>query len=233
MILKIDFHCHSRFSADGISDPEEMVAKAKRRGLDGFALTDHDTCDGILYCYKAGLARPDGKPVDGFLILPGQEITTRQGHLLALGVLLPNLHGIDAKEAVTVVHSSGGLAIPPHPFDYFRAGIRSAVLDTLDIDGVEVFNSATTFRHCNRRAWEYARQRGLPMIACSDAHYADVIGTAYTMVETKEFTVEEILGAVRKGTSLKEHYISPKEALKKTWNNVLRLRRRTASQTLG
>jgi predicted metal-dependent phosphoesterase TrpH len=206
-----------------------MVEQAKRRGLDGFALTDHDSCQGVFYCYKMGLARPDGLPVDGFLILPGQEVTTRQGHLLALGVTLPNLHGIDALEAVARIHAAGGLAIPPHPFDYFRAGIRSGVLETLDIDGVEVFNAATTFRHCNRRAWEYARARNLPMIACSDAHYAEVIGVAYTIVESSEFSVRGILSAVRKGTVLQEGYISAKEALKKTWNNVLRIRRKTAS----
>lgn len=94
MKVRIDLHCHSRFSSDGVSEPEEMVQAAKDRGLHGFAITDHNTSACVDYFLSTGLMREDGKPVDGFLILPGQEITTSAGHLLALGVRLPDLKGI-------------------------------------------------------------------------------------------------------------------------------------------
>ncbi|KIE57932.1 metal-dependent phosphoesterase [Methylacidiphilum kamchatkense Kam1] len=226
MQYRIDFHCHSRFSADGVSEPEALVRVAKEKGLNGFALTDHNTSAGIDYLEQIGLIRKDGLPVDNFLILPGQEITTKEGHLLALGIKLPDLKGIPAIDAVSLIHSMGGLAIAPHPFDYFRAGIRKRFLDKLPLDGIEVFNAAVTFKRCNQKAMAYAKERRLPMISASDAHDAEVIGTALTIVETDDFSVQGILRAIRHGTLLEKRYISTKEALKKTWNNVFRFRSR-------
>jgi predicted metal-dependent phosphoesterase TrpH len=167
--------------------------------------------------------REDGQPVDGFLIIPGQEITTAAGHLLALGVRLPDLKGIAAKDAVEIIHKAGGLAIPPHPYDFFRAGIREPVLDTLPIDALEVFNAATTLKRYNKQAFDYAQKRGLPMTAASDAHHADAVGTAYSILETKDFSVAGILQAIKQGAALKQRYLTPKDAFKKTWNNVFRL----------
>lgn len=199
---------------------------AKKRGLQGFAITDHNTCAAVDYFESIGAMRPDGQPVDGLLIIPGQEITTREGHLLALGIRLPDLKGIPAKEAVEIIHQHGGLAIPPHPYDYFRAGIREFVLDSLPIDGLEVFNSATTLKRCNRQAFAYAQKRGLPMTAASDSHHVEALGVAYTILETDDFSVAGVLAALKKSTTLQQRYLSPKEAFKKTWNNVFRLTRK-------
>jgi predicted metal-dependent phosphoesterase TrpH len=145
---------------------------------------------------------------------------------LALGICLPNnLKGMDPKEAVELIHQRGGLAVPPHPYDFFRAGIREHVLDTLPIDAIEVFNAATTFRSCNRHAYAYAERRGLPMTAASDAHHPEAVGTAFTVFETDDFSVRGILDCVRRGGELEQRYLSAKEAFKKTWNNWIRLRR--------
>ncbi|MDE1170371.1 MAG: CehA/McbA family metallohydrolase [Verrucomicrobium sp.] len=225
MKLNIDLHVHSKFSADGIAEPEEMVAAAKKRGLHGFAITDHNTCACVDYFESRGLLRADGLPVDGFLIVPGQEITTAEGHLLALGVRMPDLKGIPAREAVDLVHQAGGLAVPAHPYDYFRAGIREAVLDTLPVDAIETFNAATTFRRCNNQAHAYAVRRGLPMIAASDAHHCDPIGIAHTILDADEFSVAGVLRAIQGNSTLEKRYISPRDAFKKTFNNVFRLRR--------
>ena len=110
MKYRIDLHCHSRFSSDGVSEPEEMVQAARERGLHGFAITDHNTCACVDYFLSAGLMREDGHPVNDFLILPGQEITTSAGHLLALGVRLPDLKGIGPAEAVGLIKEAGGYA---------------------------------------------------------------------------------------------------------------------------
>jgi predicted metal-dependent phosphoesterase TrpH len=173
-----------------------------------------------------GLAREDGKPVDDFLIIPGVEVTTAEGHLLCLGVMLPYLKGTPAAEVCKLVHEMGGLAIPPHPYDLFRAGIRQSVLDTLEIDGLEVFNAATTLKRYNAQAFEYATMKKLPMTAGSDAHHEAAIGTAYTILHTDDFSVKGILGQINKGTELNHRYLSPRDALRKTWNNWLRLRRK-------
>ena len=226
MPFKIDLHCHSFFSGDGVSSPESLIATARQKGLHGFALTDHNTSDGCRYLLDKGLVREDGRAVDDFLIIPGVEVTTAEGHLLCLGVILPYLKGTPAAEVCEIVHRLGGLAIPPHPYDLFRAGIRESVLDELTIDALEVFNAATTFKRYNRKAFEYAQRRGLPMIAGSDAHHESAIGTAYTILHAPELTVKAILDQVRKGTELNQQYMSAKDAFRKTWNNWLRLRRK-------
>jgi predicted metal-dependent phosphoesterase TrpH len=224
--LLIDLHCHSRFSADGVAEPEELVAEARAKGLSGFAITDHNTCACVDYFEEHGFLNREGLPVNGLLIIPGQEITTAEGHLLALGVRLPdNLKGIDALEAVRLIHEKGGLAIPPHPYDRFRAGIREPVLETLELDALEVFNAATTLKRYNRHAFAYAQARGLPMTASSDAHDSEALGTAYSILEAETFSVAGVLDAIRKGPALRQRYLTPASALKKTWNNVFRLRR--------
>ncbi len=226
MKLKIDLHVHSRFSADGVSDPDEMVAEARRKGLDGFAITDHNTCACVDYFLQHGHMREDGQPVDGLLIIPGQEITTAAGHLLALGVRLPDLKGISATEAVELIHQSGGLAVPPHPYDIFRAGIRQSLLDQLPIDALEVFNAATTLKRYNQMAFDYARARGLPMTAGSDSHHVEVLGVAYSIVEARSFDVAGVLAGITSGAELQQTYMTPRDAFKKTWNNVFRFKRK-------
>ena len=210
MPLNIDLHTHSFFSGDGISSPEDMIAAARAKGLSGFAITDHNTCDAV----------------NDFLILPGVEVTTADGHLLCIGAELPYLKGKPAREVCDIIHERGGLAIPPHPYDLFRAGIRLATLETLPIDAIEVFNAATTLRRYNRYAFKYAQIRGLPMTAASDAHHAAAIGTAYTIVNTDDFSVKGILAQIVKSNELTQRYQTPRDSLRKTWNNWLRLRRR-------
>ena len=227
MQLLIDLHCHSRFSADGVAEPEALVEEARAKGLSGFAITDHNTSACVDYFLSKGFMNKEGTPVDGLLIIPGQEITTAEGHLLALGVSLPdNLKGIPALEAVRLIHEKGGLAIPPHPYDFFRAGIREPVLETLELDAVEVFNAATTLKRYNKRAFAYAQSRGLPMTAASDAHDHEALGTAYSILEAQTFSVAGVLDAIRKGPALRQRYLTPAGAFKKTWNNVFRLGRR-------
>src|SRR5947209_5561579 len=229
MPFNVDLHTHSFFSGDGVSSPEENIAAAREKGLHSFAITDHNTCDCVSYLLDKGLMRADGRPVDGFLIIPGVEVTTAEGHLLCIGTTLPNpkqLKGKPAREVCELIHENGGLAIPPHPYDLFRAGIRYPVLETLPIDALEVFNAATTLRRYNRFAFAYAQLRGLPMTASSDAHHADAVGTAYTILSTDDFSVAGILSQLLKSNELNQHYLTPRDSVRKTWNNWLRLRRR-------
>ena len=225
MSLRIDFHVHSFFSMDGISSPEDLIAAARAAGLNGFAVTDHNTCEAVDYMLEKGLMRADGKPVDGFLVIPGVEVTTSDGHLLCLGNRLPSsLRGRPAAEVCRVAHAAGCLCVAPHPYDLFRAGIRESVLDTLPLDGLEVFNAATTLKRHNRKAYDYAMRRGLPMTAGSDAHHAGAVGVACTILETEDFSVAGVLAAMREGTELEQRYLSTRQTIRKTWNNWFRLR---------
>src|ERR1041384_4998412 len=115
--LHIDLHCHSWFSADGVSSPEELIASARSKGLHGFAITDHNTCDAYHYMVDRGFARRDGQPIEGFLVLPGVEISTADGHLLCLGIVPSQMKGMPAVEVARAVRAAGGVAVPAHPYD--------------------------------------------------------------------------------------------------------------------
>jgi predicted metal-dependent phosphoesterase TrpH len=228
MTLRIDFHVHSFFSADGVSSPEDLIVSAHSAGLNAFAITDHNTCEAVDYMLERGLMRADGRPVDGLLVIPGVEVTTADGHLLCLGCRLPaTLKGLPAVDVCRMAHEAGGLCVAPHPYDLFRAGIREAVLDTLPLDGLEVFNAATTLKRHNRKAYDYAQRRGLPMTAGSDAHHAGAVGVACTIIETEDFSVRGVLEATLRGTELEQRYLSTRQTIRKTWNNWFRLRRQT------
>jgi predicted metal-dependent phosphoesterase TrpH len=229
MAFNVDLHTHSYFSGDGVSSPEDLIAAARAKGLHGIAITDHNTCEAVPYLVKKGLMRADGLPVSDFLVLPGVEVTTAEGHLLCIGATLPEaqkLKGRLAREVCELIHEHGGLAIPPHPYDLFRAGIRFSTLETLPIDAIEVFNAATTLRRYNTYAFKYAQLRGLAMTAASDAHHAAAVGTAYTIVDSAELSLKSIIAQIIKGNELNQRYLTPRDSMRKTWNNWLRLRRK-------
>src|SRR5947207_2818690 len=106
MAFNFDLHCHSFFSGDGVSSPEDLIAAARAKGLHGIAITDHNTCDAVTYLLEKGLMRLDGQPVDGFLVLPGVEVTTSDGHLLCIGAELPYLKGKPAREVCDTIRKT-------------------------------------------------------------------------------------------------------------------------------
>jgi hypothetical protein len=64
------------------------------------------------------------------------------------------------------------------------------------------------------------------MTAASDAHDSAALGTAYSILEAETFSLAGVLDAIRKGPALRQRYLTPASAIKKTWNNVFRLRRK-------
>src|SRR5262249_37419134 len=101
-----------------------------------------------------------------------------------------------------------------------------ATLETLPVDAIEVFNAATTLRRYNRYAFKYAQIRGLPMTAASDAHHAATVGTAYTIVNTEDFSVKGILEQIVNSNERTQQYERPRDILRKAWKNWMRLRPR-------
>lgn len=227
MPFRIDPHVHSFFSGDGVSSPESLIAAAKRARLNGFALTDHNTCDGCRYLRDKGLLREDGEAVNGFLVIPGVEVSTLEGHLLCLGVWLPNgLKGTPAAEVIAMVQEQKGLAIPAHPYDRLRAGIREGHLDELAMDALEVFNAATSVQRHNERARTYAEARGLPMTSGSDAHHHSAIGRSHTVFPATHLSVRAILDSIGNVRELHCRPLGYFQAVRKTFNNWFRFRKK-------
>ncbi|MFV0338851.1 MAG: PHP domain-containing protein [Chthoniobacterales bacterium] len=225
MFHRFDPHVHTWFSADAASSPEEVIRVARARGLSGIALTDHDSCRASDYCLQAGLMREDGDAVEGFLIIPGVEVSTAEGHLLCYGVRFEGAKrkGAPVAEIIEEVQAVGGLCVPAHPYDGWRAGISEKVLDALPLFAVETFNAAVSSKKYNDRAKHYAQKRGLIATAGSDAHHAGAVGTATTGLEMESLTVSEFLRALQSETRLEENYLTYKESLKKHVGNFLRI----------
>jgi predicted metal-dependent phosphoesterase TrpH len=185
--LKIDMHVHSSYSADSIITPEELVFYAKKRGLDGVAVTDHDRLDGALKI----AAETD------FLIIPGIEVRSSDGHVIGLNVTKPVPPEMSATETVNRIHDAGGIAVACHPTGLFKGGLGQRT--NASFDAVEVINSsAIPFAYAVKQNTKIASRLGKPRLAGSDAHYGPEIGCAYTLVNA-EPDVNSILKAIRGG----------------------------------
>lgn len=187
MELKLDLHVHSQRSPDGRMTLEEIVSLAKARGLNGAAVCDHDLA----------LIRPP--EFDGFLLIPGVEVSTQLGHLLGLFVTGPvDTH--DFFEAVEIIHSQGGLAVLAHPFEHSRDGSRLAPAVPC-LDGIEVQNSRAgrKIRDANRLARSFAQVCRLRPFGGSDAHCPQEVGNSFTAVEARDLTLEAAKEALLTG----------------------------------
>jgi predicted metal-dependent phosphoesterase TrpH len=187
LTLKIDLHVHTTYSHDSVITPKDLIFYAKKRGLDGVAVTDHDRIDGALKIAKE----------TDFLIVPGIEISSLNGHIIGLNVdeLVPAKLSVD--ETLDRIHDAGGIAVACHPVTFFKESLKGRISSRFD--AVEVINSSSfPFNYSVRRSGEIASRLGIARVAGSDAHYGPEIGYAYTLVNA-ESKVDEVVNAVRKG----------------------------------
>lgn len=215
--MKIDLHFHTTVS-DGVATPEEMVKKIKKRGLDGFSVTDHDT-PGDIDFYQ-NLAEKYS-----MVHIAGMEITALEGHILvytlpenadilsSISPLNPVKHYIDLAKSCNIIVS------PAHPFDYFRHGIGSTLFD-YSWGAVETFNGSTVFPFANKRASKAAHSLSLPVIGGSDAHTVNYVGFAYTHADAG--TAEEFFTKIK----------TRKTAVGGTHLNVIQFSRRIISSKI-
>jgi len=171
--LRIDPHVHSRGSYDGHEPVELILDQAAAIGLDGVVVTDHDAIEDSLHA-------AEWAPEFGLVGIPGVEVSTRVGHLLALGVDELPPRGKPLDETVAAVRDLGGVAVVPHPFQRSRHGVRRRHLT--DCDGIEVYNSMLFTGYRNRRADAFASRWGYPRLGGSDAHAIQYVGRTYTEI---------------------------------------------------
>jgi hypothetical protein len=165
-------HAHSRHSYDGVGEPAALVEEAIRLGVHALAITDHDSWEGGREA--AEYARSRGKPL---LVIPGAEVFTDQGDVLALFVdddPGPRF----ALELCDAVRASGGVTVLPHPCRY-----RSPSAELVGrVDLIEVFNARTP-RNANAAAQVIADASGKLATAAPDAHRVAELGLARVVFE--------------------------------------------------
>jgi predicted metal-dependent phosphoesterase TrpH len=178
-----DLHMHTHYS-DGTGSIEEVLEHAQNATpLDVIAITDHDTITGALRARDL-VARSDYR----FELVVGEEISTREGHMLALFIEKRIPPDLSIERSIDLVHEQGGLAIVAHPFNrVFRYSVQKSVMDRLlrqpDLhpDGIETLNGSFAGIGSSQTAMRLARAvYHWPEIGGSDAHTPSAIGCAHT-----------------------------------------------------
>lgn len=173
--MRYDLHVHTDASPCSRAAPADIVEAATDADLDGVAITNHDTLNGydeVSDCAPSELT-----------VIPGVEVTTTQGHLLALFVDQEPPQ-TDPLAVIEHIHKQDGLAILSHPFDHFREYYKTN-LDSIAsrVDAVEAQNSRCLFPRFNRRAREFADQHNLAITGGSDAHFPMEVGRSSTVCD--------------------------------------------------
>jgi len=188
--LKIDMHVHTNYS-DSKATVEEVIETAKNKGLDGIAITDHNTLRG---------AKVAMNMQSDLIIIPGEEIDTEKGEILAFGINEVVPANLPIEEAIRRVHLQKGLVFIPHPTIPFFGKLKETDMRELPIDGLEVFSAISPFAsYYASKNRAIARRLGLSMTAGSDSHFPETVGDAYTIIDAKDTTLSSILEALRLG----------------------------------
>lgn len=197
MSLIFDIHLHTaRYSRDSRLDPDKLIQRAVRAGLDGVVITEHHHvwADGELHDLVAQSEAP------GFILLAGFEYTSSQGDILIYGLGPEQARtftpGRPPEEAVARARDCGAACIAAHPT---RAGLGfDDRISELDLDGLEV-ESVNLKPHEQRLARSLAEALDKPATGSSDAHRLDDVGRYATEFTDIIRTIPDLVAALRAG----------------------------------
>jgi len=177
--MKFDLHSHTNYSPRcGFMEPKTLVRIARKRGLDGIAVTDHDTIKGSLKAREYA-----EKSLE---IIIGSEVMTSRGEVIGL-FLSEEIQSTDLIDVVEEIHDQNGVAVVPHPFDTLRkAALWPTEDDVKYLDGVEGFNARNVYQKSNMDAIEFGKQHKLAITAGSDAHFSNEIGNAGIITDDED-----------------------------------------------
>lgn len=195
-----DLHIHTIHSYDGTASVSAVLLRAKQAGLDVISITDHDEIRGSLKALELA-------PNYGVEVIPGIEITTAEGDLLALNITKKIPAQLSLEETILRVREMGGVCIAPHPMagglgmkslgaiSITRALRHPQVKDTLV--GIETYNATALDRLSNHYARILANRLGITCVGNSDAHVVDAIGLGATEFEGN--SAADLLVALKNG----------------------------------
>ena len=180
--MKIDFHIHTFHSECSDLRPEDAIKRAGKVGLDAIALISHNINPKIT---KSNKVR----------VIPGVEVSTKEGHILIVNTDKEFPKGLPAQEVIEMAPKTA-LIIIPHPFDSFRKGVNSEIVNLKGYHAIEV-NARCLSKKFNLKAIKFAKENNIPLVAGSDAHFVEEIGNAFTIVNAK--TIDEAIAKIKQG----------------------------------
>ncbi len=184
--MKADLHIHSCLSDDGESTMQQILDAAKEVGLGCIAVSDHNEWDAY------GELKDNGE----IIVIPAEEVSSSEGHILAYGISSKIESGLSIIETINAIHAAGGIAIAAHPYRWVTGIGAKNVTD--DFDGVEAFN-ARSMAGANFKCTRLAKKFGKIITAGSDAHSPGHIGEAYVEFSDDCRTWQDVLEVLKKG----------------------------------
>ena len=141
--LRVEFHCHTIYSKDCLVRVEQLLSACRQKGIDRLVITDHNSAAGAFLAAE----------IDPDLVIPGEEILTQKGELLAAYIKEEIPSGLSSKETIEILREQGAFISVAHPFDRLRKG-HWALPDLQEIaplvDAIEVFNARSMSRDFNQ-----------------------------------------------------------------------------------
>lgn len=198
--MKADLHVHTMFSKDGETTMEQLIDAAVANGIGCIAVTDHNEFE----AYKR--TKDNGRVI----VIPAEEVSTSDGHVVALGISQRIPDRLSIPETIEKIHEAGGYAIAAHPYRWW-SGMGEANALKYDFDGIEARNGRST-PSSNRKSEKLAARIGKPITAGSDAHLPKRIGYGYVEIpddiRTWQEAVEYIMsGKIDKAYSHNRHMV--------------------------
>ncbi|MCM1567466.1 MAG: PHP domain-containing protein [Dehalobacter sp.] len=161
--MKYDLHIHSMYSKDSFLRPEIILKVAKKKGLDGIAITDHNTIKGAVAARKINYDR-------NFTVITGAEIKTEFGDVVGI-FLQEEVKSRLFAEVIEEIKGQGGYAVLAHPYRQYPEPER--LVNKVDL--IEAFNARSKKLH-NDQSYDLALRNHKPFTAGSDAHLSFEIG---------------------------------------------------------
>ena len=208
-----DLHIHTIYSYDGTASVSAVLKRAKLIGLNVIAITDHDEIAGSLKALEVASNY-------GIEVIPGIEVTTAEGDLLALDVMETIQRDLPLIKTIRKVADLGGFCIAPHPmaggFGMKSLSAYSILKALRDPDvartliAIESFNATTIDKMSNHYAHILADQLSIAQTASSDAHVVEAIGLGAT--EFDGHTAQDLIAALQSG--------NVRQRKEKEWNSI-------------
>lgn len=199
-----DLHIHTALG-DGMADIPELFDYVQQTDLDVVAITEHDDL-------RAAFAARDAWSRHAFTfdLVVGEEVTTIEGHLLALFIEQPVESLKPLAPTLEAIHRQGGLAIVPHPMSWLTRSLGQRVIervlderaDGVYFDAIEVSDSPAA-RVSRAKVQRLNRERyHLAEVGSSDTHFPETVGSSRTRFEGS--TAQELRQAILDGSTQAE-----------------------------